>query len=75
VDHTGSRAGADPDVGSDSDSAGGAGSRLSTDPGEDSARGSSTPDTPDNSATPPPVILSPIRTRLQTGIRNPKKIY
>jgi hypothetical protein len=72
VDHTGSRAGTDPDVGSDSDSAGSAGSRLSTDPGEDSAGESSTPD---NSATPPPplVILSPIRTRLQRGIRNPKK--
>jgi hypothetical protein len=69
-DHAGSRAGADPNVDSDSDSAGGAGSRLSTDPGEDSAGGSSTPD---NSATPQPVILSPIRTRLQRGIRNPKK--
>jgi hypothetical protein len=62
-----SAGGADHEVDSDSDSAGGADSRLSTDPGEDS--------TPNNSATPPPplVILSPIRTRLQRGIRNPKK--
>jgi hypothetical protein len=45
----------------------------SADPGEDSA-GASGSSTPDISApSPPPVILSPIRTRLQKGIRNPKK--
>jgi hypothetical protein len=63
--------GADHAMDSDSDSAG---SRSRTDPGEEFDGGSSTPMS-NNSATPPPpqVILSPIRTRLQRGIRNPKK--
>jgi hypothetical protein len=83
LDMTGSRAGVDPEVdscaGSDSDRGAGAGSRPSTDPKEESAdpredsAGAGGSSTPDNSATPPPVILSPIRTRLQKGIRNPKK--
>jgi hypothetical protein len=68
---------ADPSVG-DSDR-GADPEETSTDLGEDSASagGSSTPDisaSPDISApSPPPVIMSPIRTRLKKGIRNPKK--
>jgi histone deacetylase 1/2 len=65
-------AGADPDAGSSRPGADP--EEESTDPKEDSSRRSSTLDvSTDESPSPSPVILSPIRTRLQKGIRNPKK--